>query len=210
MLKKSACLALLLLLNCAAINRTQAPEMYTAAMIFAPGVGSGTAFLYRGQIVTAGHVCAAWDELKGAPIQMIYLGEGKRYVQGGQYVPLAYQFDDATDVCVLRALTPAKHLLVDLARAESPSLGDPVTIVGAPMGLYLVRTDGYIANLSEKRVQGLMLVSAPAYGGNSGSPVMDRHGRLLGILTAGFPNYPVLSCVFQVAKVDIWMEALGL
>lgn len=182
-----------------------------AAVVFArvEGIGnlSGTAYFYRGHLLTAGHVCAAYDEISQTlpgqvgPMQLRF-AVGNSFVTSGQYVPKRYLFDEDHDVCELSAIEFASGGLENLRAGAEPDIGDPVSIVGAPMGIPLFRTDGYVAQTSVHR----LLVSAAAYGGNSGSPVLDAEGRLVGMLVAGFREYPFISFCVPLVQIDEFLS----
>jgi S1-C subfamily serine protease len=78
-----------------------------------------------------------------------------------------------------------------------PQVGDPVFLVGHPAGAPLpVITQGYYSGLDD----GLMLVSAGAYPGNSGGGAYSG-GKLVGILVRGAPAYHHLSLCLPAAVI---------
>ena len=169
------------------------------------GAMSGTAFKYRERLITAGHLCQSWTLMNIMELvepMRIRSVEGDGELVSGRYVPEKWRYDDAVDICILREVDETIADLVELRRGRAVHVGDPVTIVGAPLGLMLFRTEGYVASLSDARVNGWMTTSAPAYGGNSGSPVLDASGDLVGMLVAGFPSYPIVSAVVPVDMID--------
>lgn len=69
-----------------------------------------------------------------------------------------------------------------LSRATAaPSVGDPVVVAGAPLGLGGTVTSGLV---SAVRDDGTIQFSAPISPGNSGGPVVDRTGRVIGVAVA--------------------------
>ena len=96
------------------------------------------------------------------------------------------------DVCLAESTTSSGlHISTDY------SVGDVIRIIGYPRGLPLTVRKGHIfdidstffgwlpGNLLHKYIH----VSATAYPGNSGSPVVDRMGRVVGLLFAGDRRY---------------------
>ncbi len=67
-----------------------------------------------------------------------------------------------------------------LAADESVSEGENVYVIGHPEGLNFTISNGMISRLAGDIVQ----ISAPVSPGNSGGPVYDEHGNLLGVVIA--------------------------
>lgn len=96
------------------------------------------------------------------------------------------------------ALVVAKHTIRDVAlvwvpRREGQSSfcqpllakdqinpGDPVYVIGHPEGLYFTLSTGIISRLAANNT---LQISAPISPGNSGGPVYDPHGALVGIVS---------------------------
>jgi S1-C subfamily serine protease len=75
---------------------------------------------------------------------------------------------------------------------EDPKVGDPVTVVGYPLGGELTVTDGTILRAEEDPLQatlGTVLVTdAPVEPGSSGSAALDADGRVVGVVYAKSKN----------------------
>lgn len=67
-----------------------------------------------------------------------------------------------------------------LAFAETPQVGDPVLAIGSPYGLSDTVTSGSITNILDD----LFTTDAAIGPGNSGGPLVDRSGMVLGVITA--------------------------
>lgn len=207
------------LVSCAHVQ-PQKPRNYAhvagqvyAELIDLPGAISGTAFRYRNRIITAGHVCEGWKQMEAEGLvgsfKIRYVEGDLRFADSGWFVPKKWAYKEGPDVCVLRPIagTELPEEMEDLERGQRPGIGDPISIVGAPLGIPLFRTDGYVAALKDPWDNGFMLVSATAWGGNSGSPVLDAEGRLVGMLVAGVPIYPTVSVVVPVHLIDALIDA---
>jgi S1-C subfamily serine protease len=86
---------------------------------------------------------------------------------------------------------------------EPPEIGDKVFVLGSPVGGFGTWTEGRMS-LSDKRVKvfmgpsgiidmGFTQYSVPSYKGNSGSPIMNERGEVVGIVSSGYPNYPFIT-----------------
>ena len=64
-----------------------------------------------------------------------------------------------------------------LPKGPPPSVGDPVLAVGSPLGLGNSVSSGIVSAFHD----GIIQFSAPISPGNSGGPVVDRTGRVVGV-----------------------------
>ncbi len=62
----------------------------------------------------------------------------------------------------------------------APKVGDPVLAIGSPLGLAGSASSGIVSDVRPGPLQ----FSAPVSPGNSGGPVVDRRGHVLGVATA--------------------------
>jgi hypothetical protein len=90
---------------------------------------------------------------------------------------------------------------------SSIPLGDPVFVVGHPQGLFFTLSNGLISRVDG----GALQLSAPISPGNSGGPVYDSYGSLLGIVTSKLdreitPNAENLNFA---TRADAFLEEAG-
>lgn len=78
------------------------------------------------------------------------------------------------------ALLSVQGALPRLEVADAPADGDEVLALGAPFGIEGTGTTGTISNIDEQYFQ----IDAPINHGNSGGPLLDRHGEVLGVNAA--------------------------
>lgn len=64
--------------------------------------------------------------------------------------------------------------------------GQPVVAIGSPLGLFNSVSDGIIAGFRRLGDTQMIQFTAPTSPGSSGGALLDRFGRLIGIVTAGF------------------------
>ncbi len=95
--------------------------------------------------------------------------------------------DDATDVAVLRIAATGLSQ-VEIADSERLRTGDLVFAVGHPLGLDQTLTMGVISGLGRSgigdAIEDYIQTDAAVNSGNSGGPLLDSAGRLVGINTA--------------------------
>ena len=114
--------------------------------------------------------------------------------------------DPTTDVALVQVPTT----LPSLERAtEVPSAGDPVLVVGSGMGLEGTVASGVVSSVRTEEGVEYLQFSAPINVGNSGGPVVDRHGRVVGVSVAKLvgPGVEGISFAVPVGKLCISLQA---
>ncbi len=142
------------------------------------GSGSGSIIDQDGDILTNYHV------IEGAQKLAVSFGGQKNYaakVVGG---------DPDTDLAVIKLIeTPREPLtIVPLGDSDKLEVGQKVLAIGNPFGLDRTLTTGVISGLQRpirarngRPIEGAIQTDASINPGNSGGPLLDSHGRMIGI-----------------------------
>ena len=141
------------------------------------GSGSGSVIDDQGHIVTNFHV------IEGATKLSVSLGGDKTYpatVIGG---------DPDTDLAVIKITAPREQLtLVPFGDSDRLVVGQKVLAIGNPFGFDRTLTTGVISGLqrpirarNDRPIEGAIQTDASINPGNSGGPLLDSHGRMIGI-----------------------------
>lgn len=95
--------------------------------------------------------------------------------------------DDGTDIAVLRIDAP-RLSQVEIVNSDTIRIGDLVFAVGHPLGLDQTLTMGVVSGLGRSgmgdAIEDYIQTDAAVNSGNSGGPLLDSAGRLIGINTA--------------------------
>ena len=97
--------------------------------------------------------------------------------------------DPSTDLAVLKVDVPAKALTpLALANSDAVQVGDPVVAIGNPFGLERTVTAGIVSALQREvrspnnyTIDHVIQTDAPINSGNSGGPLIDAQGRVIGV-----------------------------
>ena len=91
-----------------------------------------------------------------------------------------------------------------------PNVGDTVLALGSPLGLDRTVTQGIVSNLSRRFLQigDVIQIDAAVNAGNSGGPVVDTSGRLIGIVFAGLLQYQGLNFAVPARRLAEALPAL--
>jgi serine protease Do len=177
----------------------QRPQMVEAA-------GSGFIIDEDGTVVTNNHV------VQGAKTVTVTLADGTK-------LPAAViGRDPSTDVAVLRIKADHKLPFIELGDSSKVKTGQWVVAMGNPFGLGGTVTAGIVSaegrDIGDGPYDSFLQVDAPINKGNSGGPLFDQSGQVVGMNTAilspsggsvgiGFsiPSNTVKSVVAQIEKV---------
>lgn len=144
------------------------------------GLGTGVVINTDGDILTSLHVVTNTTDIR------LTFADGTQ--SSGQVIAT----EPDSDIAVLRASQPPALLIpAVLGNPAAMHVGDEAFAVGHPFGLYGSMSTGIISGLnrtfrhpdSDQRLQGLMQIDAAVNPGNSGGPLLNRYGQVVGIVT---------------------------
>jgi putative serine protease PepD len=143
----------------------------------AGATGSGFVIDEEGHIITNQHVVA------GAESAVV------RFSDGSEVDADIVGTDPSTDIAVLDVDRPSSRLTpLSFAGDGSLQVGNPVIAVGSPFGLEGTLTTGVISALGREiqspdgfEIENAVQTDAALNRGNSGGPVLDTQGRVVGV-----------------------------
>jgi S1-C subfamily serine protease len=152
--------------------------------------GSGFVVTRTGLILTSSHVITdAGEQTTGShvtPAAPVYV----EFADRDRVEATIVGWDVFDDVGVLK-VDPKQHAVtpVPLGRSSGLRVGQPVAVIGSPFGNENSLDVGVVSGIrrsidsltSSFRLSDAVQIDAPITHGNSGGPVFDAHGRVIGI-----------------------------
>ena len=139
--------------------------------------GSGFVIDTEGHIVTNAHVVDGASSLR------------VRFADGKEVAATLVGKDPSTDLAVIDVNVPASELdPLSLADESSVDVGDAVVAIGSPFGLEGTLTAGIVSHLDRTieapngyAIDGAIQTDAAINHGNSGGPLLDASGKVIGV-----------------------------
>jgi S1-C subfamily serine protease len=154
--------------------------------------GSGF-FLRPGEVVTNLHV------VRGAVKAEIKTLDGK-----GKIFPVngTLALDEEGDLALLSVDMPLERSRRTELAPELPDEGEPIFVIGNPLKLEGSVSDGIVSAVREvPNSYRIIQITAPISHGNSGSPVFNLKGQVLGVVTIKVTNGQNINLAIAAARV---------
>ena len=140
-------------------------------------LGSGFVIDGKGDILTNDHVVQGGTAIRVG------------FSSGASYPATVVGADPSTDVAVVRVKAPRSALHpLSFDSSAATAVGDPVYAIGNPFGLDRTMTAGIVSATGRDiqapnglTIQNAIQTDAPINHGNSGGPLLDRFGKVVGI-----------------------------
>ncbi|MFQ5596209.1 MAG: S1C family serine protease [Anaerolineae bacterium] len=146
--------------------------------------GSGVVFDRDGHILTSYHVVEKAQRDQDIIVQLPGLGQARAELIG---------YDKATDLAVLKVDAPTAQLTAaSFSQVNEVRIGDLAIAIGSPYGLSNSLTVGHISAVERRlsigdrntvAIEGVIQADAAVNPGNSGGPLFNASGQVVGINT---------------------------
>ena len=153
--------------------------------------GSGF-FVHPGRVLTNLHVVegAARVEVR------TFEGKGKTYLVGGLAAA-----DEEGDLALLSVEMPSGRADVAPLASAVPEEGERIFVIGNPLRLEGSVSDGIVSAVREVPSLGrIVQITAPISHGNSGSPVFNMRGEVVGVVTIRVMNGQNINLALGAAR----------
>jgi len=107
------------------------------------------------------------------------------------------------DLALLRAKMPQEYVeIIRISPKKYQSVGDRVYSLGTPIGMTNTFTEGIISALRDEYIQ----TDATIFFGNSGGPLINEYGELIGIVTSGYLFKDYSFAIYSDKITDLLKE----
>jgi S1-C subfamily serine protease len=171
-------------------------------------IGSGFFIDQRGYILTNHHVIESEVDPK-------YEGYSRLYIRlsespAGERIPAkVVGYDKTFDLALIKTEVTPPYLFGGWS-GQTVEPGDRIFAIGSPVGLEKTITSGIVSAMGRRLLQvgDSIQVDVPLNPGNSGGPLLDEKGDLIGIVFAGLQQYVGLNFAVPYSLVEKALPAL--
>ena len=137
------------------------------------GIGSGFFINFQGYIVTNKHVLT---DAGNAEIKT---------VNGNVYKIKSIVSEDYDgDLIIAASDAPRSESVPVILSANLPEVGEKIVVIGNPLGLEQTVSDGIVSAIrSNQQAIKFIQITAPVSAGNSGGPLLNMQGEVIGVAT---------------------------
>lgn len=190
-----------------AIKRTELVQPVVKRTL--PGVaeiatprGKGTGFVIdsRGLLLTNRHVVGRFPEVD------VKFNDGRtlRAKVIGKTADL-----DVALLEIQNNQSKTKYSALPLCIKKTATVGEDIIVIGNPLGLQSTTTRGIISGVRNEDGSTMLQIDAPVNPGNSGGPIVNYNGEVLGIVTAKMVALGVEGIGFGISLPSA-LESLGI
>jgi len=142
-------------------------------------------------VLSVQHLCVR----RGQRLQVYTVPDEKNNTQ--EFFAKVVYTHKKDDICIARVYDTGKTFMPISFATDGPRSGDKVMTIGASVGMFPSKTEGYVVGHDLLGLDGAddgsparkLLISAPSAAGNSGGPVYNESFEVVGILTARHPEF---------------------
>jgi S1-C subfamily serine protease len=160
------------------ITSTVYQQSFFFEMVPTRALGSGFLISPDGRILTNNHVISGSSKIE------------VRFSDGSRYTAKVLVADRADDLAMIQIDPKKKVPFLKLGDSDGLQVGQKVLAIGNPFGFSGTLTTGIVSSLGREirnensTLEGLVQTDAAINEGNSGGPLLDSQGNVIGINTA--------------------------
>ncbi|MHA6260810.1 S1C family serine protease [Sporosarcina sp. CAU 1771] len=164
------------LITSAKMSTNKDIELYKKSIVLiSTGESRGTGFSIseEGTILTNYHVVEGYDS-----VTVVFPDDGRYTASVAETYP-------EIDLAVIE-LNKENLPHLNLAEETNAFPSDPIQFIGNPLSFYGIANEGEIIDYIQLRdwEDPVVMIKAPVYRGNSGSPIINEEGKVIGVIFA--------------------------
>ena len=178
----------------------------SGAYVFHSEVSSGFSY-----VLTAGHSCQNKIPLEQDIDGFKVINKGSKFkavdLNGFAHDAEVIDINKRFDLCLLRVSDVLMSPPVLQVASEEPQRGETVVNMAAPHGLYWAGTvlifKGQFSGYHHK---GYSVYTIPTKPGSSGSPIIDKNNKLVGVIFAGYPMIENVGLSSPLVAIKVFLK----
>jgi serine protease Do len=191
-----------------AVSTVESSEAFAPAVVVirSPGgLGSGFFTTKNGYLVTNFHVIQGQKHVSVTRFKKSG-AEFKRIIHKKVRIVALDPFHDLAVLQVEESLDPSFRPVI-LGGEEEPMVGEKIFVIGSPLGLERTVTEGVISHTSRNFGGKLYLqVDASVNPGNSGGPLFNSRGEVIGVINMGIQSMQGLNFAIPIDHVKYILD----
>ena len=168
--------------------------------------GTGTMITESGYFITNAHVVMELAKNHQTVINLSEAVYGQSGEKNYRFVAELIYANPAVDLALLKTESNSSLVPVEFATQDAFP-GEAVYAIGNSKGEGLCIVEGIVSDVHRKigAIDAIM-ISAPVTHGNSGGPVFDAEGKLLGIVQSGRTDVSAMNYVIPIKMISAFLE----
>lgn len=163
--------------------------------------GTGTMISDKGYFITNAHVVTTLDKTRKKIISISEAVIGESGRKDYRFDADLVYADPTVDLALLKT-DPDSRLVPVTFSSEDAFPGEAVYAIGNSKGEGLCIVEGIVSDVNRRvRSMDMIMISAPVTNGNSGGPVFDADGRLVGIVQSGHTDIATMNYVIPMKTI---------
>jgi len=161
-----------------ALYKAALPSIMTLTVTKSDGkTFQGSAFM----LTDSGIAATAWHLLDGAKEASVRFSDGEEFEVSG-----LIDKDEKRDIALIRVKAFGRPQLK--TSTSNPEVGSKAFVIGAPRGLEFTISEGLVSQIQQIEGMRQYQFSSPASPGNSGGPLLNDTGEVIGIVSWQLTN----------------------
>jgi len=165
--------------------------------IYLAASASGVIINEDGLVATAGHVTRDVVQIR------VYLQDGREFIVDD------LDYYSKGDLGLIQIPKVRNLRAVKLGNYDNVKVGEQVIVIGSPLGIRCITTVGVVSHTKQESPFfgecPMLRLDAAAYPGNSGGPIFNANGELIGILVGGIQDTECLNLGMTVQSLKDYL-----